>query len=235
MPHRFYCPQLPDTGSAQLDDTEAHHLIHVLRHAVGDIIELFDGQGLSAECRIAVIRKRDATVEVLGTKRETPPTRSLILATSVPKGDRFDWLIEKATELGVARLIPITTQRSVVDPRASKLDKLRNTVIAACKQSGRNTLMAIDAVTSFPDVLRTLDRESLSLIAHPSGQTLEKILAANRPDHTQELVFIGPEGGFSEQEIEEALGFGVHSISLGSNILRMETAAIAIAARLLLS
>ena len=234
MPHRFYCPQLPAVGSAQLEDSEAHHLIHVLRHAVGDVVELFDGQGFAAQCRVAVIRKRDVTVEVVEAKRDVPSAKALILATSVPKGERFDWLIEKSTELGVSRIIPMTTQRSVVDPRGSKLDKLRNTVITACKQSGRNTLMTIDPVTRFEDVLRTVSKESLSLIAHPSGQSVEKVLSAVSPNRDHKLVLIGPEGGYSAEEIDAALEFGVHSINLGSNILRMETAAIAVAARLLL-
>ena len=225
---------MPEVGSAQLEDSEAHHLIHVLRHAVGDVVELFDGQGIAAEGRIAVIRKRDVTVEIVKAKRDAPSDKTLILATSVPKGDRFDWLIEKSTELGVSKLIPMTTQRSVVDPRVSKLDKLRNTVIAACKQSGRNTLMAIDPVTRFDDVLRTVAREYVSFIAHPGGQSVEKVLSTVDPNREQKLVLIGPEGGFSEEEIEAALEFGVHPLNLGANILRMETAAIAVAARLLL-
>lgn len=235
MPHRFYSPQIPDAGSVLLEDAEAHHLMHVLRHSVGDAVELFDGLGKSAECRIVSTRKRDVTLEVV-TARLDPVSNSktVILATSVPKGDRFDWLIEKATELGVSRLIPITTQRSVVDPRSSKLEKLRNTVIAACKQSNRNTLMEISPVTPYEHLLRTIEPETVSLIAHPAGGALADLFPPEPSGSSRFMAFIGPEGGFSDEEIQAATAVGVRTVGLGSLILRIETAAIAIVARLLM-
>ena len=234
MSHRFYCPQLVEAGSVTLTDSEAHHLAHVLRSQQGDIVELFDGNGLVATCRIATLRKRDVELEVQSARREKLPQKGLTIATAVPKGDRFDWLIEKATELGVSQLIPLTTSRSVVDPRTSKLDKLRQTVVAACKQSGRNHLMEIGSVTSWPDFIRQFVPDHTVLIAHPQGELLESVgpLPAN---HEKPLIIaIGPEGGFSDVEIQLALRAGANVIQLGRQILRIETAAIGLAAKILL-
>ena len=217
-----------------MTETEAHHLAHVLRAQPDDIVELFNGDGLVAICRVATIRKRDVELEVQSAQHEEPPQKLLTIATAVPKGDRFDWLIEKATELGVSRLIPLTTSRSVVDPRTSKLDKLRQTVVAACKQSGRNYLMEIGAVTSWPEFIRQFVPDHTVLIAHPQGESLDSI-GPFRANHEKPIIIaIGPEGGFSDVEIQLALRAGAKAIQLGRQILRIETAAIGLAARILL-
>ncbi len=235
MPHRFYCPQLVESGSVLLVETEAHHVAHVLRHEVGDVVELFNGHGLVATCRISAIRKRDVELEVLDFRREQQPQTVLTLATAVPKGDRLDWLIEKTTELGVSRIIPIITARSIVDPRASKLDKLRQTVITACKQSGRNHLMEITAVTSWNDLLRGFSSDQRVLIAHPGKNEAVGTPTTSSPDIRPVVAVIGPEGGFNDEEVQSALAAGAEAIQLGPHILRIETAAIALAAKLLLS
>src|SRR5262249_55281299 len=152
-----------------------------------------------------------------------------------PRGDRFDWLVEKATELGVSQLIPLTTSRSVVDPRNTKLDKLRQTVIAACKQSGRNHLMKISAVSSWSEFLKQILPGHRALVAHPSGQRFDSIQQCEPAGgHRPQAIAIGPEGGFSDEEVESATALGAQVIQLGSSILRIETAAIALAAKILL-
>jgi 16S rRNA (uracil1498-N3)-methyltransferase len=242
MPHRFYCAPLAESGLVTLADTEFHHLAHVLRQQVNESVELFDGHGLVATARIAEIRKREAILEILSSEQIPAPKVELILATAVPKGDRFEWLVEKATELGVSRLIPITTVRSVVDPRASKLDKLRQTVIAACKQSGRSHLMVISPVTGWNDFLQEFARRTEILVAHPGGDrwgALKEMDATQRESDESAggkspVVAIGPEGGFTDAEIGEAIELGARTVRLGSLILRIETAAIALAAKILL-
>jgi 16S rRNA (uracil1498-N3)-methyltransferase len=234
MFHRFFCPELNESGSVTLNDTEAHHLIHVLRSQPGNIVEVFNGLGLSATCRIASVRKRDAELEVIAVQRTEPPSPVLTLATAVPKGDRFDWLIEKATELGVTCLIPLVTTRSVVDPRDSKLDKLRQTVISACKQSGRNHLMKITGVTSWSDFVKQMVPAHQTFIAHPQGNSVECGNDRTRESAKPLLFAIGPEGGFTDDEVQSAITAGATLICLGSLILRIETAAIALAAKFLL-
>jgi 16S rRNA (uracil1498-N3)-methyltransferase len=151
------------------------------------------------------------------------------LAVAPPKGDRFRWLVEKATELGVAKLIPLLTRRTVVDPRDSKLDKLRQTVIGACKQSGRSRLMELTEPLKF-DALLAAGNDAMhqSILLHPSGDPL--FLGAATERGANLTLLIGPEGGFAEDEVEAAIEAGVHTAALGRTILRTETAAIAAAA-----
>src|SRR5436305_13759215 len=103
MPHRFFCPSLAASGIVRLEDAGAHHLSHVLRQQVGDLVEVFSGAGLVANCRITAVHKRDVELRVLDSRTEPTSLCHVVIATAVPKGDRFDWLIEKATELGVSQ------------------------------------------------------------------------------------------------------------------------------------
>lgn len=227
MLNRFFHAQLPESGKVIIDGLEAHHLLHVLRATPGEEIEVFNGAGLVNRVRILATRKRDVEVEVLESHREGKPTREIIIATAVPKGDRFDWLIEKCTELGVTRLIPLVTTRSVVDPRDSKLEKLRQTVIAACKQSRRNFLLEISPVMAWDDFLQTEIPLRPSFIAHPGTDRVPRDLIGGNPSI---LFAIGPEGGFTETEVAQAIARGARAITLGPYILRVETAALALAA-----
>lgn len=220
---------LPEAGTAILEGLEAHHLMHVMRASPGDIVEVFNGAGLVASAQIEAVRKRDAELRILGAHRESPPARQVILGTAVPKGDRFDWLIEKATELGVTRIVPLVTARSVVDPRDSKLDKMRQTVIAACKQCGRNTLLDLSPVTSWADFVRANLSTGAGFVAHPGPDAIP--ITSQLVGGLTNIVFgIGPEGGFKDDEVAMAIEHGARAISLGPLILRIETAALVLAA-----
>ncbi len=226
--------QLATVGqTVELDGSEAHHLLHVLRAKVGNRVGLFNGDGDEALADVKRIGKRSADLFV--TEAWTTPTeaRRLTLATALPKGDRARWLVEKATELGVTRLIPLRTARSIVEPGAGKLDKLEQAVIAACKQSGRSRLLHIDPLTSFDEVLRrtSSDADTSRFIAHPqASRTVSSVLLASKTQPTNTLAFIGPEGGFTNEEFAAAETAGVTSVMLGRSILRIETAALAFAA-----
>lgn len=229
MPRRFYSSTLPESGTVVLHGPEAHHLIHVLRAEVGEIAEVFDGQGLVASVRVTSVRKRDAELQILSTHRDTAIGRAVILGTAVPKGDRFEWLVEKATELGVTRLVPLVTARSVVDPRDSKLDKLRQAVITACKQSGRNHLMHVAPVTAWSDFVNGDLSQHTSFVAHP-GPDAEQVSHGLFQQLSSVAFAVGPEGGFADNEVVMALAVGARRITLGPLILRIETAALALAA-----
>lgn len=231
MPDRFFSSLLPESGSCVLDGSEAHHLMHVLRITAGEVVELFDGRGLVVSAKVATVRKRDVELHVESARREPIPLREVILGTAVPKGDRFDWLIEKATELGVTRIVPLITARSSVDPREGTLDKLRQTIIAASKQCGRNHLLELDTVSNWSDFVQSEFTNRAAFIAHPLAEALtiseEPIRLASSPS----LVFaIGPEGGFTDEEVALALRCGAKPVRLGTLILRIETAAVALAA-----
>ncbi len=234
MTARYYAPHLSNEDSCELDGSEFHHLTRVMRAGIGDQVVLFDGRGNAARCKIAGLTKASAALEVLERHGEPPEiTQHVVLATAIPKADRFRWLVEKATELGVSRLIPLQTTRSVTEPGSNKLDKMRAAVIEACKQSGRNRLMIIDSVTEWKIFLRDASGIRDLFIAHPVGTRFADVRESTQRDRTV-LLLVGPEGGFTESEIEQAVAAGGRRVSLGPNILRTETAAIALAALCLL-
>lgn len=239
MPDRFYAPVSFDASLIELSRDESQHLAGVLRKSPGDVVEVFDGQGNAAEAVVQSVGKRSASVRILWLHPTAPAASPRIeLATAVPKGDRANWLIEKATELGAATWTPLRLTRSVVDPGDGKLDKLRQTVIAACKQSGRNQLMQINATRTWTDWLGEAARIRTVVIAHPAGtdanETLRRMAAASVNQHAIAIA-IGPEGGFADVEIAAAVEAGAHVVNLGPNVLRIETAAVAALAWLRLS
>lgn len=218
-----------------LSPGESHHLATVLRAAPGDRFELFDGHGRRALAEVAVA---DPTASRLVIVAELPASDSgrgdLVLATAVPKGERFDWLIEKATELGVSRVVPISTARSVVEPRETKLERLRATIIAAAKQCGRTRLMELAPVQSWRQVVDQLIPGMATVIAHPDGDDVATVWG-NPSFEAGCLAIVGPEGGFTEGEVHAARSAGAIPVSLGPTILRTETAGIAIASAWALS
>jgi 16S rRNA (uracil1498-N3)-methyltransferase len=232
MPDRFYVPDFStDSETVRLEGPEAHHLLNVLRGAVGDRVEVFDGRGTSVLAQIIGTQRKAAELRVIEIVSSHAPPRRLTLATAVPKGERFRWLVEKATELGVATLQPLETARSVVAPRGGKLDKMRQAVVAACKQCGRNDLMAIREPLPWSDFLAGAEAAAettalliCSLAGRPLGDVAESI--GERPL----IAAVGPEGGFTTEETAAAATAGATAVNLGPSILRTETAALALAA-----
>jgi 16S rRNA (uracil1498-N3)-methyltransferase len=228
MPDRFYYPDDLHVASLTLDGREGHHLARVLRKRPGDDVELFDGRGGWARARIESVAKDSAELQILETGEDPPsPYGSLELVTAVPKGDRFRWLIEKAVELGVDRLTPLTTERSVVDPGATKLDKMRQVVVEACKQCGRNRLMGVADTDSLDQVLARND-ESILLVADPAGDAAHGVRDELDSERDRTIV-VGPEGGLTESELEQLVAAGARRVNLGRHTLRIETAAVAAA------
>lgn len=232
MSGRFYVPHLREQASVSLTGPEAHHLLHVLRLKAGEQVCLFDGNGHEATAEIATLGRATVELNILWTRFVRSETQiEIILGTAVPKGDRFRWLIEKATELGIDRLIPLQTTRSVVDPRAGKIDKLRQTVIAASKQCGRARLMQLDEPMQWQDFVSRELTDRTAFVADPTGASvISEIPDLLRETELVVVIAIGPEGGLTDDELDLAVTNGARLINLGSNILRIETAAIAVAA-----
>jgi 16S rRNA (uracil1498-N3)-methyltransferase len=227
---RFYCPDPPLDGRATLEGDEARHLIRVRRVAVGELVELFDGRGSAYRAEVVSIGRDRAVLAIVESfEGDRPPSFRLTLATAVPKGERFDWLVEKATELGVARLIPLVTERSVVDPRSAKLDRLRRVIVEASKQCRRNRLMDLEPPTAWDSLLQAAG--STRWIAHPGAPGM--VSTGLRPGTGSAILAIGPEGGFSDAEVARGIEAGWRTVGLGSTILRVETAALAGASTIL--
>ena len=232
---RVLAPGLPAAGgSFELPAGAAAHVARVLRLVAGDELVLFDGAGQEAAATIAEIRGSSVHVNVTVpavVDRESP--LSLTLVQGVSRGERMDLVMQKATELGVARLVPVMTERSVVKldaaQAAKRLQHWQGVVAAACEQSGRAWL---PEVLPPQPLLKWLaqpakDGEQRFLL-HPGSSTRARDLPALR----SATLLIGPEGGLAPQEREAALLAGFQDLSLGPRILRTETAALAALAAL---
>jgi 16S rRNA (uracil1498-N3)-methyltransferase len=227
MAERFYL-NLPLTpGPVELIGPEAHHLAQVSRLAAGDAVCLFNGDGREYAGRVESVRRRSVMIQIEAVRepqRELP--FHLEIAAPVPKGDRAQSLIEKLTELGVTAFVPLLCERTVIHAGQGKLDKLERYVIEASKQCGRNRLLRIEPPLAWDAFLERRQAEEWGWIAHPAGSA--PALSAPKPHAIRGAV--GPEGGFSAAEIERGVAAGWSLVSLGPRILRIETAALVLAA-----
>jgi 16S rRNA (uracil1498-N3)-methyltransferase len=226
MAERFYTPDPLGPGEFRLSGAEAHHLSTVRRFAPGDRIVLFNGDGNEYAAEIVAVGKKSVALNVLSVAcvdRELP--FPLVIASALPKGDRADYLIEKLTELGVTRFEPLITARSVVVPKANAVEKYERAVVEASKQCGRNRLMAIDSPRKWSEFLDTTG-PGPRILLHPSPEA-PRLTSAMGVGAT---IAIGPEGGFSDEEVNQAVAAGWQIAAMGSRVMRIETAAIAAAA-----
>lgn len=217
---RLYIKGAKKGKEVPISKEQVRHL-KVLKVKEGEKICVFDGKGKEFEALYAG-KVRVPTIHIgQETEAQKGPEIKVTLATCVPKASRMDFLTEKVSELGVARIIPMTSKRSVVKPRESKLERLRKVIIEACSQSGRANLPELEELISFEEVLGTIKKYDLAAICHKDGEKMRVGDAMNI------LLIVGPEGGFTEEEIAEAERKGCEKVSLGPTILRVETAGIA--------
>jgi 16S rRNA (uracil1498-N3)-methyltransferase len=230
MSERFFLASPPQGGRATLVGDEARHLTRVLRARVGDAVRVFDGSGLEWPARVAAIGRDEVELALGEPAAGVVADARLTLAVALPKGERQKWLVEKLTELGVARLVPLDTERGVAEATPAALERLRRGVIEASKQCGRNTLMEIGAPVTLEVLVAARSPATLGIVAHPGGEALGRIPAATPAADI--IAAVGPEGGFTDAEVAAATAGGFHAVSLGPHVLRVETAAVALAARL---
>ncbi len=229
MTQRYFVDKPIGQEKVTLSGSEAHHLLHVMRAKPGDQVILFDGSGNEFPAQIEVLHRSEADLVVLGREsvdRELPCP--VILGVALPKGDRQRWLVEKVVELGVSKLIPLETTHSVAQPTDKTLERLRRAVIEASKQCGRNRLMEIATPRSWDDFLNSASDAPIRLVAHPSPESQPPSIP--NPTSGPVALAIGPEGGLSDEEVAQATRRGWRPTTLGSRILRIETAALALAA-----
>lgn len=212
-----------------IEGEAANHITRVLRLRPGDPLTLFDGRGGEHAARIEGFRKNAVIVAVTAhdpTDRESP--LSLTLAQGISRGERMDWVVQKATELGVTRIVPILTERTVVKLDARQSERRRShwrgIAVAACEQSGRNKVPDIAAPLSLHAFLRDADPAATRLLLSPAAPHR---IADLKPPDRQFIVLIGPEGGLSETEQRAAANAGYLAVKLGPRVLRTETAALA--------
>lgn len=203
------------------------HAVQVLRLREADPLTLFNGDGQDYLARLSNVTKRAAQAEILESiPRSNESKLSLTLVQGVSKGERMDWAIQKAVELGVARIAPVITERCNVKLDAErwdrKLDHWRGVVISACEQSGRARVPELDGVMPLRDWLNR-PRRPLALVLDP---TAERTLDSFVGEPPSAELLIGPEGGLSDQEVALAAQAGFDRLKLGPRVLRTETAAL---------
>jgi len=232
--HRFFVPPQKIRGSTIIidDQRELHHLRDVLRLGLGDQVICFDGLGNEYRGTITQDARHEFIVQVERQLCKASNEVTVWLAPGLLKADRFDWVVQKATELGVARVSPLMTQHTVVRPNPeqgrAKQQRWQRIAREAAKQCGRTTIPVIDPPQSFQTAIRLL--EALPLILMPTLLVttipLRELLTAHTA-LTQVAIVIGPEGDFSREEIAFAEAHGARPVSLGPLTLRAETAALA--------
>jgi 16S rRNA (uracil1498-N3)-methyltransferase len=248
--HRFFVsPEVLAADRVELHGDLSHRLRHVLRLRAGDTIVLLDGSGREYDVVLEDVDGATVRARVVG-RRDGPPEPEvrLVLYQSLIKGDRFHWVLEKGTELGVSGFVPLVCRRNVMRPRLDRTgrrERWQRIVTEAAEQCGRSILPQLSPVTELDEALDSASglrllpweeeralglRTVLRQARLPDGQALAEGEAAGPPTVS---VFVGPEGGFTRQEVERARASVVEVVSLGRRILRSETAGIAAAAAIL--
>lgn len=213
-----------------LPDAAAGHLMRVLRLREGDACALFNGDGRDYDARIVAAGKRDARVDVLATREVTneSPLR-IVLLQALARGEKMDWIVQKATELGVAAIVPVVSERSEVRLDAERADKrtahLRDVAIAACEQSGRARIPDIPQPGALAKALTTLPHTTCCLTLDPEAKA--SIANIDVSNDATVVIAIGPEGGWSPGDLALLLNAGFTGMRLGPRVLRTETAGIA--------
>jgi len=218
-------------GQATLVGPPLHYLARVLRVAVGDALEVFDGEGTSFEARVEALTPEAATL-ALGPARRTRPPRAVTIVQGLPKGDKLELVLQKGTELGAAAFIAAAAERSVVKlegKEAQKQARWQRIVEEAARQCGRPDVPVVSVAASLKEAVASLAPGTKVLVLDESEHTvtLSQAFAPLAGTEVPVAFVVGPEGGLSRAEVEALKGAGASPVSLGKLILRTETAALA--------
>jgi len=231
---RFYIPATAwNPDRLVLDPAESHHAVDVLRMKAGDRATVFNGEGAEAEVEIAKAGKQCVELRRVALHKTPPLACRITLGQAVPKGKNMEMIVEKATELGVAEIVPLLSERTVVrgaeDEHIRKQHKWQRVAIEACKQCGQSFLPRVAEPCAPKAFFAAGRRFDLMLIGSLQNDALplKQVLAdCGKKLPASVLILVGPEGDFTPAEISLAKGFGCRPITLGPIILRTETAAI---------
>ena len=231
---RFYHPDtLEINQNIYLDDLAAHHALQVMRVQVKDQFIVFNGDGFNYKVEVIGVEKKKLKINIISkVENHSESQTKITLIQSLSTNEKMDWIIQKATELGVNQIIPIYSTRSIIKLDSTRADKKlihwQQVLISACEQSGRSRIPQIYKPTNFIQALENpeLNEKTLKLILAPNGQaSLENLGPLNNKEI---ILLIGPEGGFSEEELKLANDYKFTSLKLGPRTLRTETAPLSI-------
>jgi 16S rRNA (uracil1498-N3)-methyltransferase len=235
---RIYHPGEMDIGRpVELGENHLRYIRNVLRLRKGDPLILFSGKGIEYGAVIRAVTRDTVTADIIDRKDIRDNGIRITLAQALPKGPKMDFIIQKAAELGVNRIIPFDSSRSIpiltADKARSRTARWQKIAIEACQQCGRGDIPEVTEIHSFHEVLEMPGKDDVKLIfwEEESGLGIKHALRNRAAQSADDFfVIVGPEGGFSKDEVEAAIRQGCLSVSLGRRVLKVETASIAILA-----
>jgi 16S rRNA (uracil1498-N3)-methyltransferase len=238
--NRFYVPKKNISFGQMMivEPSDVHHLVHVLRLKTGDKVCVSDGEGVNYETRVASLLREKVILQIEGQsplKAKNQKKAHISLGIAVPKNARFEEIVDKLTQLGIDVIIPLFTERTLVRKEFfdKRRDRLFRVMFSAAKQSGVSVLPELKEGVDFLTFLKSLSTYDVCLLPNLSQQDLSLKKAVStlktRSKTVRILVLIGPEGDFTKREIDLALKAGCQAVSLGESVLRVDTAALAVA------
>jgi 16S rRNA (uracil1498-N3)-methyltransferase len=229
---RFFIPESNIANEhVTLSSAQAHQICNVLKLRSGDKIIVLDNKGIEYEVTLEEVNKDKALGKILQKRDATgEPRIQITLYQSLLSREKFEHVLQKCTEVGVVRFVPVITQRSIVHDiqavTSRKMTRWRRIIQEAAEQSHRGRIPQLRNTTHFETIAAELEKYDLVLIFSPQGQPLRDVLSKSAPAATNIGLLIGPEGGFTEAEIGAACGLSAKAVTLGPRILRTETAAL---------
>jgi 16S rRNA (uracil1498-N3)-methyltransferase len=237
MPRFFVTKEMIQDGFATISGNNAYHIGRSLRMAVGDEIYVSDGEGKEYLAKLTKIRDEECTAEIISESASSEPEMSITLYMAYPKGDKLETVIQKAVELGATRIVPFESSRCIKRPKADKVakqgERLSKIAEEAAKQCGRCIVPEVALPLSYSAMLKDIETTELKLICYEkeSDHSIKELLTEKKPKSI--AIIVGCEGGFSSEEVDEAINAGCHSVTLGKRILRCETAPSAVLSMIL--
>jgi len=235
MYHFYVEPEAVSADTARITGGDVNHIKNVLRMHPGEEIMILDGSGMEYRCEIETISDEVLAKVLEAKKTEAELSVRLLLFQGLPKKDKMELIIQKAVELGVCEIIPVLTKRTVVKledkkKEQKKLERWQAIAEAAAKQSGRGIIPKVCEVVKFAEAVKQAATLDEALIPYELAEGMDEARERIRGLHSKKTIgiFIGPEGGFEEEEIALAANAGIHPITLGKRILRTETAGLCI-------
>ena len=232
VPRIYTHHPLSESHTATLDEKGIKHVREVLRLSVGSQIILFNGDGYNYSGEIVEVQKRNVSIQIQDrTQVECESPLPIHLLQPLCRSDKIDWCLQKATELGVSTITPFISSRVNFALPHKKIEKKlahwQSVIHSACEQCGRAVIPVLNAPTEYQTLITSLPEHSFKIIANPHQETTHNHSPETLPEHQHEIVCaVGPEGGFSPEEIQLSLEHGFQSHRLGPRILRLETAVV---------
>ena len=233
MHHFFVTPEQVRENQIYIEGSDVNHMKNVLRMKIGEELQVSDGENKKYRCKIEAFTEREVCVTILEElKSDTELPSKLYLFQGLPKSDKMEWIVQKAVELGVWEIIPVATKRAVVKldekKAAKKVERWNSISESGAKQSGRTVIPEVKQVMSYKEALAYAKQLDVVLIPYELAEGMQETKQLIRSINPGQSVgiFIGPEGGFEQEEIGLAMESGATPVTLGKRILRTETAGL---------